>query len=83
MAAPFTFFYYSELLGKSIYNNYQNDFENENLKIQSKDYYFSNVIARASKTMLDCNNSKINLKKIFTAQKKIKLDVSILEITQI
>ena len=37
------------------YNNYQNDFENENLKIQSKDYYFSNVIARASKTMLDCN----------------------------
>ncbi len=48
------------------YNNYQNDFENENLQIQSKDYYFSNVIARASKTMLDCNNSKINLKRTGT-----------------
>lgn len=34
-------------------------FVNENLKILTKNYYFSNVIARASKTMLDCNNSKI------------------------
>ncbi len=40
----------------------QNEFENENLKIKFKDYYFSNVIARASKTMLDCNNSKLNIK---------------------
>ena len=38
-----------------------NEFENENLKIEFKDYYFSNVIARASKTMLDCNNSKLNI----------------------
>ena len=40
----------------------QNEFENENLKIKFKDYYFSNVIARASKTMLDCNNSKLSIK---------------------
>jgi len=29
----------------------QNDFQNENLKVTIKDYYFSNVIARSSKTM--------------------------------
>ena len=40
----------------------QNKFENENIKIEFKDYYFSNVIARSSKTMLDCSNSKINFK---------------------
>ena len=38
------------------------NFENEKLKIEFKDYYFSNVVARASKTMVDCNNSKINFK---------------------
>ena len=44
----------------------QNNFENENLNIKFKDYYFSNVIARSSKTMLDCNNSKIEIKKTGT-----------------
>ncbi len=39
-----------------------NEFENEALKIIIKDYYFSNVIARSSKTMLNCNNSKIEIK---------------------
>ncbi len=34
------------------------NFKSENLQIKYKDYYFSNVIARASKTMLDCHNSK-------------------------
>ncbi len=43
-----------------------NDFENEDLKIISKDYYFSNVIARASKTMLDCNNAKLEIKRTGT-----------------
>ena len=43
-----------------------NKFENEDLKVEFKNYYFSNVIARASKTMLDCNNSKINLKRTGT-----------------
>ena len=38
------------------------EFQNENLKIFIKDYYFSNVIAKSSKTMIECNNSKINLK---------------------
>ena len=44
----------------------QNNFDNENLNIKFKDYYFSNVIARSSKTMLDCNNSKIDIKKTGT-----------------
>ena len=37
-------------------------FEDEVLKIEFKDYYFSNVVARSSKTMFDCNNSKLDLK---------------------
>ncbi|MBM3630806.1 MAG: NADH-quinone oxidoreductase subunit G [Alphaproteobacteria bacterium] len=41
-------------------------FVNENLNIQTKNYYFSNVIARASKTMLDCNNSKIKFESTGT-----------------
>ena len=41
----------------------QNDFEDENLKVSYKEYYFSNVIARSSKTMLDCNNSKLDIKR--------------------
>ena len=40
----------------------QNNFDDELLKIKSKDYYFSNVIARSSKTMLECNNSKFDFK---------------------
>jgi NADH-quinone oxidoreductase subunit G len=44
----------------------QNNFENEDIKIIFKDYYFSNVIARASKTMLECNNSKLNIKRTGT-----------------
>ena len=41
-------------------------FENEHLKVEFKNYYFSNVIARASKTMLNCNNSKIDFKRTGT-----------------
>ena len=41
-------------------------FINEDLKIIFKDYYFSNVIARASKTMLDCNNAKLEIKRTGT-----------------
>ena len=43
-------------------NNSTNEFKNENLTINVKDYYFSNVIARSSKTMVECNNSKLNFK---------------------
>jgi len=44
----------------------QNNFENEILNVNYKEYYFSNVIARASKTMLDCNNSKLDIKRTGT-----------------
>ena len=49
-----------------IKNSDRGEFENENLKVVFRDYYFSNVIAKASKTMLDCNNSKIEIKKTGT-----------------
>ena len=42
------------------------NFENESLKISYKNYYFSNVIARSSKTMLNCNNSKLEVKRTGT-----------------
>jgi NADH-quinone oxidoreductase subunit G len=42
------------------------NFQNEKLNIQVKDYYFSNVIARSSKTMIECNNSKLNIKSTGT-----------------
>ena len=41
-------------------------FENEILKINNEDYYYSNAIARASKTMFDCKSSKSNLKSTGT-----------------
>ena len=44
----------------------ENNFDNEKLEVKYKDYYFSNVIARSSKTMLDCFNSKIDLKRTGT-----------------
>ena len=45
---------------------HEENFQNEKLTVDYKDYYFSNVIARASKTMLDCYNSKIKVKKTGT-----------------
>ncbi len=36
--------------------------QDDNLQVNVKDYYFSNVIARASKTMRECNNSKLEKK---------------------
>ncbi len=47
-------------------NNSSKEFQNEYLTIKVKDYYFSNVIARSSKTMIECNNSKLNLKSTGT-----------------
>jgi len=44
----------------------ESKFNNETLKIAVKDYYFSNVIARSSKTMVECNNSKLNYKSTGT-----------------
>jgi NADH-quinone oxidoreductase subunit G len=40
-------------------------FQNEVIKIDS-DYYYSNVIARASKTMSECRNLKVDLKSTGT-----------------
>ena len=38
------------------------NFPSEKLEIINEDYYYSNVIARASKTMLECKGAKANLK---------------------
>ena len=42
------------------------NFKDERLLVDYKNYYFSNVIARSSKTMLDCHNSKLEVKKTGT-----------------
>ena len=46
--------------------NIKKDFVNEYVKVKFKDYYFSNVIARSSKTMHDCNNAKQEIKRTGT-----------------
>ena len=46
----------------NILNNSIKEFQGQKLIINIKDYYFSNVISRSSKTMIECNNSKVNLK---------------------
>jgi len=38
------------------------EFKQEILKINNEDYYYSNAIARASKTMFECKSAKTNLK---------------------
>ena len=44
-------------------NNVVNyDHVSENISIDEIDYYYSNVIARSSKTMTDCRNEKLKLK---------------------
>ena len=48
------------------YKKNEDKFYNEILSINFKDYYFSNVIARSSKTMLECNNSKLDFRKTGT-----------------
>ena len=49
---------YSELTNLSL--------ESEKIVIKDNDYYYSNSIARASKTMSNCRNEKINLKSTGT-----------------
>ena len=49
------------------FSNVENlNFNEEILKINNEDYYYSNVIARASKTMLECKSAKTNLKSTGT-----------------
>ncbi|WP_415314262.1 NADH-quinone oxidoreductase subunit NuoG [Candidatus Pelagibacter sp. Uisw_106] len=38
------------------------EFKQEILKVENEDYYYSNAIARASKTMFECKTAKVNLK---------------------
>ena len=42
------------------------DFVDEEIQVNQIDYYYSNVIARASKTMSECRNIKINIKRTGT-----------------
>jgi len=42
------------------------NFINENINVDIKDYYYSNIIARCSKTMSNCRSEKINLKETRT-----------------
>ena len=44
----------------------KNTYWRKQINIQEIDYYYSNVIARASKTMTECRNEKIKLKKTGT-----------------
>ncbi len=55
-----------EKQNKDYKNVFSEEFKNEKLKIDIKPYYFSNIIARCSKTMIECNNSKLNLKSTGT-----------------
>jgi len=42
------------------------DFLDEEIQINQIDYYYSNVISRASRTMSECRNTKINIKRTGT-----------------
>jgi len=59
---------YISLNKKKSYNSLDNNkfFVNEKIIVSDLDYYYSNVIARASKTMSECRNVKINLKSTGT-----------------
>ena len=48
-------------------NNVENlEYKQEILKINNEDYYYSNAIARASKTMSECKSAKVNFKSTGT-----------------
>ena len=47
-------------------NLFKEEYINEKILTLPIDYYHSNVIARSSKTMVECNNSKLNLKSTGT-----------------
>ena len=44
-------------------NSEKNEFVSEEILVEDIDYYYSNVISRASTTMTQCRNEKLNLKK--------------------
>jgi len=55
-----------EKQNNEVKKKFNDEFKNEKLSIDIKPYYFSNIIARCSKTMIECNNSKLNLKSTGT-----------------
>ncbi|MDC2996508.1 molybdopterin-dependent oxidoreductase, partial [Candidatus Pelagibacter sp.] len=60
---------YLKLKKEKVFNSLikqKNEFVNEKISVRDIDYYYSNVIARASKTMSECRNSLIKLKKTGT-----------------
>ena len=59
-------FNYLKLQEKNNTEYVENRFVSEKINILEIDYYYSNVIARASKTMTDCRNEKIKLDKTGT-----------------
>ena len=60
-------FNYLNLKTENNRNEYlDTNFIDEKIIVDNSDYYFSNIIARASKTMADCHNEKIKLKNTGT-----------------
>ena len=52
---------------KNNFNDFiETEFIDEEIILNNIDYYYSNVVSRASKTMNDCRNEKINKKKTGT-----------------
>ena len=47
-------------------DNVSTDFINEDIKIKDIDYYYSNSISRASKTMSECRKARKKIKKTGT-----------------
>ena len=47
-------------------NNIKSAFISEDILVEDIDYYYSNVISRASTTMTQCRNEKLNLNKTGT-----------------
>ena len=52
--------------GSNTFSKSKGKFENEKIYVTEIDYYYSNVIARASKTMSECRNSLLKPKKTGT-----------------
>jgi len=44
-------------------SNVETNFESEEILIRDLDYYFTNSISRSSKTMSDCRQINLNIKK--------------------
>ena len=51
---------------ESVVDHTKNDFTSEKINIKQLDYFFTNAISRASKTMSECRQIKQNLNKTGT-----------------